>query len=101
MKALAAAVLALAALAALALGAALLLHRWVAGDAVRARIESTAETALGRALRYERLDFGLLPPSLVVFAPVIAGTAPDSPRWRRRAAFRCAWRCFRCSRASS
>ena len=79
MKRLVGAALLLAVLAALALGAALLLNRVIAGDAVRTRIESAAEAALGRALRYQRLDFGLLPPSLVVVAPAIAGTTPEAP----------------------
>ena len=57
----------------------MLLPRVIASDAARARIESAAEAALGRALRYERLDFGLLPPSLVVVAPVIAGATPEAP----------------------
>ena len=80
MKPLLGAAAALAVLAALALGAALLLlPRVIASDAARARIESAAEAALGRALRYQRLDFGLLPPSLVVVAPVIAGATPEEP----------------------
>ena len=79
MKRLVGAALLLAVLAALALGAALLLNRVIAGDAVRTRIESAAEAALGRALRYQRLDFGLLPPSLVVVAPTIAGSTPEAP----------------------
>ena len=80
MKALVGTALALAVLAALILGAAaLLLPRMIASDAVRARIESSAQTALGRALHYERLDFALLPPSLVVVAPSLAGATPEAP----------------------
>ena len=80
MKPLLGTALALAVLAALALGAALLLlPRVIESDAARARIGSAAEAALGRALRYQRLDFGLLPPSLVVVAPAIAGATPQAP----------------------
>ncbi|MFI5216740.1 MAG: AsmA-like C-terminal region-containing protein [Candidatus Limnocylindria bacterium] len=80
MRRLLGAALVLAVLAALGLGAALLLlPRLVAGDAARARIESAAEAALGRALRYQRLDVGLLPPSVVVVEPAIAGDTPEAP----------------------
>ncbi len=80
MKWLLGAALALAVLAALALGgAAWFLPGLVASDAARAGIESSAAAALGRALRYERLEFGLLPPSLRVVAPAIAGATPEEP----------------------
>jgi len=60
-------------------GLAIALPRIAASDAVRARIEAAARDALGRELRYRELDFGLLPPSLVVVEPVVAGAAPDDP----------------------
>jgi hypothetical protein len=79
-KALVGAALALAVLAALVLGAAaLLLPRMIASDSVRTRIESGAQAAFGRALRYQRLDFALLPPSLVVIDPSLAGATPEAP----------------------
>jgi uncharacterized protein involved in outer membrane biogenesis len=74
------AALTVAVLAALVLGAAAwFLPGVLASDAARARIESEAEAALGRALRYQRLEFGLLPPSVRVVAPAIAGATPEEP----------------------
>ncbi len=72
--------LALLALLAVALGAlALLLPGIVRSDAVRLRIEQVARDALGREVGYADLDFALLPPSLVVREPSLAGPAPGSP----------------------
>ncbi len=80
MKWLLGAALTVAVLAALALGAAAwFLPGVLASDAARARIESEAQAALGRAVRYEKLEFGLLPPSLRVVAPAIAGATPEEP----------------------
>jgi len=74
------AALSVAVLAALLLGAAAwFLPGILASDAARARIESEAQATLGRALRYEKLEFGLLPPSLRVVAPAIAGATPEEP----------------------
>ena len=73
-----------------------------ASDAVRARIESAARAALGRALRYERLESGCCRRRCAVVAPA-RSRAPRRRRRRspRRAASRCGSRCCRCSRASS
>jgi uncharacterized protein involved in outer membrane biogenesis len=69
----------LAVLAALALVAAvLLLPAVLRSEGTRARIQSGAEAALGRAFRYQSLEFWPLPPSLVVVAPAIAGAAPQA-----------------------
>ncbi len=71
---------ALAVLAALALGVLLWsLPRLAKSDAARARIEELARTSLGRELHYGEIDFGLLPPSLVVTEPTLAGATPDAP----------------------
>lgn len=58
---------------------AVALPRIVKSDAVRTRIEAAAEQALGRKLRYGELDFGLLPPSLLVREPSVAGAAEGDP----------------------
>ncbi len=58
---------------------AVVLPRIVKSDAVRARIERAAEEALGRQVRYGELDVGLLPPSLLVAQPVVAGAAAGDP----------------------
>jgi hypothetical protein len=76
---LASAALALAVLALLALFVlAALLPRLLAGDSVRTRIEAAVEAAVGRELRYERIDLAWLPPSLVLVAPVVAGATPEA-----------------------
>lgn len=62
---------------------AIALPRLAASDAVRGRIEAAARDALGRELRYRELDFGLLPPSLVVVEPAIAGARPEEPPFAR------------------
>ena len=65
MKWLLGAAVALAVLAALALGAAvLLLPAILRSEGTRARIQSGAEVALGRAFHYESLEFSPLPPFL-------------------------------------
>jgi uncharacterized protein involved in outer membrane biogenesis len=69
------AVLLVAALAALAFTLPSILD----SDAVRARIESAAQDSLGREVRYAGLDFGLLPPSLKVMEPVVAGASAEAP----------------------
>ncbi len=73
--ALAALVLVAAALVALAIA----LPRYVKSDAVRARVESAAEEALEREVRYADLDVGLFPPSLVVVGLFVAGPTPQAP----------------------
>ncbi len=55
-----------------------LLPRWIASDGVRARVASAAAEALGRELRFERLELRWLPPQLVMIAPSIAGSAPGA-----------------------
>ena len=71
----------LAVLAALALVAAvLLLPAMLRSEGTRARIQSGAEAALGRAFHYQSLEFWPLPPSLVMEAPAIAGASPEEPR---------------------
>ncbi len=77
MRLLARAALVLTLLLVLALGAlAVLMPRIVKSDAVRERIESAARVAVGREIRYEELDFGLFPPSLLVVGPTVAGPTP-------------------------
>jgi hypothetical protein len=73
--ALAALALVAAALAALAIA----LPRYVKSDAVRARVESAAEEALERKVRYAGLDVGFFPLSLVVLGPRVAGPTPQAP----------------------
>ena len=71
-------------LIAVGLGAlAVLLPRIVKSDAVRTRIEGAAREALGREVRYSDLDFGLLPPSLLVADPSVAGAAEGDPDFVR------------------
>jgi uncharacterized protein involved in outer membrane biogenesis len=68
------------ALAALAIGVlAWAGPRLAKSEAARAKIEAAAHDALGRDLRYGDIDFGLLPPSLLVLAPVVAGEAAGDP----------------------
>lgn len=55
-----------------------LLPRWIASDGVRARVASAAADALGRELRFERLELRWLPPELVMIAPVIAASTPGA-----------------------
>jgi hypothetical protein len=55
---------------------AVLLPRLAKSEAVRARIQSAAFDALGRELAYRELDVGLLPPSLLVEEPRLAGQGP-------------------------
>lgn len=75
------AVVAVAALLVIAVGAlAVFLPRIVKSDAVRARIETAAEDAIGREVRYDDLEVGLLPPSLVVVGASVAGErGSDAP----------------------
>ncbi len=58
---------------------ALLLPRLVESEAVRARLQSAAEAALGREVRWGELELGLLPPSLLLMEPVVAGAAAGDP----------------------
>ena len=77
MRLLVRAALALTLLFVLAVGAlAVLMPRIVKSDAVRERIETAARDAVGREVRYEDLDFGLFPPSLLVVGPTVAGPTP-------------------------
>jgi Domain of Unknown Function (DUF748)/AsmA-like C-terminal region len=66
-------------LLAVAVGAlALLLPRLVRSDAVRDQIQAASRKALGAELRYAELDVGLLPPSLLVREPALAGAGPGA-----------------------
>jgi hypothetical protein len=58
-------------------GLALAVPRIVKSDAVRERAEAAAYDALGREVRYGGLDVGLLPPSLLVEEPRVAGASAD------------------------
>ncbi len=58
---------------------AVALPRLVGSDAARARIEAAAKEATGREVRYGELDFGLLPPRLVVKEPRMGGASEDAP----------------------
>lgn len=68
------------ALAVLAIGAlAWALPRLAKSEAARAKIQASARAALGRELRYGEIGAGLLPPSLLVEQPEIAGEAAGDP----------------------
>jgi uncharacterized protein involved in outer membrane biogenesis len=68
------------ALALLALGVlAWALPRLARSEAARAKIEASARAALGRDVRYGEIGVGLLPPSLLVEEPAIAGETGDPP----------------------
>jgi hypothetical protein len=63
-------------LAAFALGVLVFtLPRLARSDAARARIQAATRDVLGAELRYADLDFGLLPPSLVVREPTLVAVA--------------------------
>ena len=55
------------------------LPRLVRSDAARARIQEVAREATGREIRYGELDFGLMPPRLVVKEPEVEGESDGSP----------------------
>jgi len=79
MKWLLRAAIAVAVLCVLALGLlAVVLPRIAGSDAVRARIEAAARDALGREVSFASLEAGVLPPSLRVVAPRVAGATPDA-----------------------
>ncbi len=67
------AALALGLLLLLALGLLLALPRLARSDAVRARIEAAGREATGREVQIGGIDFGLLPPRLVVRQPRVVG----------------------------
>ena len=70
----------LLALLLLAVGALLFaLPRLAESEAARARIQEATRSVLGSELRYGKLDFGLLPPSLVVRDPALVGDDPGAP----------------------
>jgi len=54
------------------------LPRLVGSDAARARIQEVARETTGREIRYGELDFGLVPPRLVVKDPEVKGESDDS-----------------------
>jgi hypothetical protein len=66
-------------LVALGLAAAFALPRLVDAESVRGTVTEAARNALGRDLSYRELDFGLLPPSIRVMEPVVAGERESSP----------------------
>ncbi|MEM7413240.1 MAG: AsmA family protein [Myxococcota bacterium] len=69
----------LALLIVLVAGLAIVLPRFANDDAVRARIEAAARQMVGLELRYETIDFALLPPALHVEAPRLLGEAEGEP----------------------
>jgi len=58
---------------------AVALPRLVRSDAARARIQEVAREATGREIRYGELDFGLMPPRLVVRDAEVKGESDDAP----------------------
>lgn len=65
--------------AVLLVGLAVALPRLVRSEAARARIEGAAREATGREVRYQDLDFALLPPRLVVQSPAVLGESSGAP----------------------
>lgn len=64
----------------LGVAAAIFLPDLLKSEAVRERIRTAAEEALGRDVQYAELDFGIFPPSLVVEKVSVAGeTAEAAP----------------------
>jgi hypothetical protein len=57
----------------------LALPRLVRSETARARIQQMALEATGREIHYAELDFGLVPPRLVMRAPELRGESADSP----------------------
>ncbi len=55
------------------------LPRLAKSDAARARIQEATRSVLGLELGYADLDFGLLPPSLVVVDPALLSDAESDP----------------------
>ena len=62
-------------------GLAIWLPSYVRSEPVRARIETAAETALGRQVEWQDLSVSVLPPSLDVLGARVAGEAPGAPDW--------------------
>ncbi len=58
---------------------ALLLPSVLASDAVRGQIQTAADGALGREVRYAELEFGLFPPSLLALHVAVAGASAQAP----------------------
>ena len=72
--------IAVALLLVLAVGGLLaVLPKLAASESTRARIQQASRDAIGRELDYESIDFGLLPPSLQVLRPRLAGATPEAP----------------------
>jgi hypothetical protein len=93
-RALARAALVLAGALALALVAVLAaLPRWAESPSARRRMEAIAREALGREVGYERPAVSLLPPSLVLERPWLAGPDPAGARLleAERLSLRLAW----------
>jgi hypothetical protein len=69
---------------------AILVPRLVQTEAARAKIQSASRSALGRELQYREIDVALMPPSLLVEEPRLAGKGPDgaAPLEARRIALR-------------
>lgn len=64
---------------AVAIAAVLALPSLIESAEVRSRIEGAAYQTTGRALHYDTLEVGLLPPSLRVLGPRLSGERPDDP----------------------
>ena len=58
---------------------ALLLPGVLASDALRGQIQTAADGALGREVRYAELEFGLFPPSLLALDVAVAGASAQAP----------------------
>ena len=55
------------------------LPRLMRSDAARSRIQQMAREATGREIRYGELDFGLMPPRLVVSEAEVKGESDGAP----------------------
>jgi len=62
-----------------AIAAAALLPRVLESEAVRSRIQTAVDDAVGSEVRYAELDFGLFPPSLKALDVTVAGAGPEAP----------------------
>lgn len=60
-------------------GLSLYLPQIIDRPEVRQRIEKAAHDATGRDFAYSKLDFGLIPPTVVVAGPVVSGATAGEP----------------------
>jgi uncharacterized protein involved in outer membrane biogenesis len=58
---------------------ALLLPGVLASDALRGQIQTAADGALGREVRFAELEFGLFPPTLLALDVAVAGASAQAP----------------------